>query len=172
MKRVTAVLAVSAVLAGLLVSGCGTGAGTVTLEIPSSYECTVAQAAATDHEMIVNTPAVSSGHPFEIDLSPIGDVGRGSLVVHTALSPASTMATRGTTLTIGVNGSTRASCARFGVVTSTDTIAANASSGTITIRFTATGFTGTAVLTTEDQRVPAGLRTYTTAFQGELPEEE
>lgn len=171
MKRATAVLAVSAILAVILVSGCGTGAPTVTLQIPSAYECTVAQAAATAHEMIVNTPAVSSGHPFEIDLSPIGDVGRGSLVIHTALSPASTMTTRGTTLTIGVKGSTRSSCARFGVVTSTETVAANASSGTVTIQFTATGFTGTATLTTEDQRVPAGLRTYTTAFQGELPED-
>jgi hypothetical protein len=138
--------------------------GQVTLTVPSTYDCTVTGAAITTHRLVLNTPAVSSGHPFEIDVTSSTVTGRGTLIIHTAVSPATTMTTTGSQLNIQVTGSDKASSARFGVATSQGVIEAAASRGWILIRFAQNALEGRALLTTEDPRVPEDLRTLDVCF--------
>lgn len=177
--RAMTVLTASVVFCGLLaLCGCELGppsghgyltapAEQVTLSIPSDYDCTVAAAEVPEHTLNVATPAVSSNHPFEINLVP-STASSGSIIVHTAVSPASQVTTTGNTVNIRVVGTRRASSARFGINTSEGTIEANATSGWVLVRFTSTGLQGYVILKTDDPRVPADLREMEGGFTGTL----
>jgi len=180
------VLVASALMVGLagsvplILSGCGGGPPSggdclnapnefVTLTIPGDYDVTVTAADVDAHTLVVNTPSMSSGHAFEVDVYPATVADRGSLNVHTAISSATLVYERGNTLVIKVAGSNAASTARFGVNTSDGLLEANASSGWVLVRFSTDGTVqGYADLRTEDPRVPTDLRHYTSCFAGAL----